>query len=37
MIEREGEKKNTRGKEKVVRNRKPRETAPGHSQMIEAR
>ena len=30
-------KKNTRGKEKVIRNRKPRETAPGHSQKIEAR
>ena len=29
--------KNTRGKEKVVRNRKQREAAPGHSQKIEAR
>ena len=27
----------TRGKEKVVRNRRPRETARGHSQKIEAR
>ena len=26
-----------RGKEKVVRNRRPRETALGHSQKIEAR
>ena len=28
--------KTTRGKEKVVRNRRPRKTVPGHSQ-IEAR
>ena len=27
----------TRGKEKVVRHRRPRETMPGHSQKIEAR
>ena len=36
-IEQEGEQKTTRGKEKVVRNRKPREIASGHSQKIEAR
>ena len=30
-------KKITRGKEMVVRNRRPRETAPGHSQKIEAK
>ena len=30
-------KKTTRGKEKVVRNRRPRETAPCHSQKSEAR
>ena len=29
--------KSTRGKEKVVGNRRPRETAPGHSQKTEAR
>ena len=29
--------KTTRGKETVIRNRRPRETAPGHSQKIEAR
>ena len=29
--------KNTRGKEKVVRNRRLRERVPGHSQKIEAR
>ena len=27
----------TRGKEMVVRNRRPRETVPGHSQKIEAK
>ena len=37
-IEQEGEpKKTARGKEMVVRNRRPRETVPGHSQEIEAR
>ena len=36
-IEQEGEPKTTRGKEEVVRNRRPRETVPGHSQKIEAR
>ena len=30
-------KKTTRVKEKVVKNRRPRETAPGHSQKIGAR
>ena len=30
-------RKTTRGKEKVVRNRRPRETAPGHSEKIKAR
>ena len=29
--------KTTRGKEKVVRKRRPQETAPGHSLKIEAR
>ena len=37
MIEQEGEPKSTRGLEKIVRNRRPLETAPGHSQKIEAR
>ena len=37
-IEQEGEQnKTTKGKGKVVRNRRPRETAPDHSQKIEAR
>ena len=36
-IEQEGEQKYTRGKEKVVRNRRPPEIAPGHSQKIEVR
>ena len=36
-IVQEGEPKNTRRKEKDVRNRRPRETAPGHSQKIEVR
>ena len=30
-------KKTTRGKEMIVRNRRPRDTVPGHSQKIEAR
>ena len=30
-------KNENQGKEKVVRNRRPQEVAPGHSQKIEAR
>ena len=36
-IEQEGEPINYKRKRKVVRNRRPRETAPGHSQNIEVR
>ena len=36
-IEQEGKQKTTRGKERVIRNSRPRDTAPGHSQKIEAR
>ena len=37
-IDQDGEqKKTTRGKEKVIRNRRPQETMPGHSQKIQAR
>ena len=36
-IRKKENQKTTRGKEKVVRSRRPRETVPGHSQKIEAR
>ena len=34
-IEQEGEQKSTRGKEKVIKNRRPQETMPGHSQRLK--
>ena len=36
-IEQEGEQKNYKWKRNVIRNRRPRETVPGHSHKIEAR